>query len=483
MTITTSETLGDTSLPLCIDLDGTLIQTDSLLESCLRLLAKEPFMLLFLPLWLLFGKAGFKQRISQHVELSPESLPYNTSLLKFLTQQRLHNRRLILVTAANKKIAEAIGSHLNIFDEILASDETHNLSGNNKAKALTEKFGDKGFVYAGNASVDLNVWQHAAAAIVVNGSKALVNKARKITQIEKIFPPESKNALKTILKAIRVHQWAKNLLIFSALILSHQWFNNDSIQLSIFAFLSFSFAASSIYLINDLIDLEADRKHQTKKHRPLAAGTLSIQSAIFIIPVLLGLSYLFANLINSDFINVLTTYLIITSAYSLFLKPIALLDVITLTSLYTLRIIAGAIAINVPLSYWLLAFSMFIFLSLALVKRYSELKNLIQQGQTSSMSRGYHVDDLPAVSLFGISSGYISVLVLVFYTHDLQAGVLYTNPNWLWFVAVAVLYWISRMWLLTFRGQMNEDPVLFAIHDRNSYIVSLFVAVSLYLAL
>lgn len=201
------------------------------------------------------------------------------------------------------------------------------------------------------------------------------------------------------------------------------------------------------------------------------------------IPILLSLSYLFASFINLDFIMILTTYLIITSAYSLFLKPIALLDVITLTSLYTIRIIAGAVAINVPLSYWLLAFSMFIFLSLALVKRYSELRNLIQQGQTISISRGYHVDDLPAVSLFGIASGYISVLVLVFYTHDLQAGTLYSNPDWLWFVAVAVLYWISRIWLLTFRGQMNEDPVLFAIHDRTSYIVSLFVAVSLYLAL
>ena len=483
MTITNSETLGNTSLPLCVDLDGTLIQTDSLLESCLRLLAQKPFMLLLLPLWLLCGKAGFKQKVSQYVELSPESLPYNTNLLKFLTQQRLHNRHIILVTAANKKIAEAIASHLNIFDEILASDKTHNLSGKNKAKALIEKFGDKGFVYAGNASIDLKVWQHAAAAIVVNGSKTLANKAAEITHIEKTFPSEEKNSFKIILKAIRVHQWVKNILIFAALILSHNLFNSNSIQLSAFAFLSFSFAASSIYLMNDLIDLEADRKHQSKKYRPLAAGTLSIRSAVVMIPFLLGLSYLFANLVNFNFIIILTTYLLITSAYSLFLKPIVLIDVLTLTSLYTIRIIAGAIAVNVPLSYWLLAFSMFIFLSLALVKRYSELKNLISQGLTSSVSRGYHVDDLPAVSSFGITSGYISVLVLIFYTHDLQAGTLYSSPDWLWFVAVALLYWISRIWLLTFRGQMNEDPVLFAIHDRNSYIVSLFIVTSLYLAL
>ena len=483
MTTNVTETIGDTSLPLCVDLDGTLIQTDSLLESCLRLISQQPLMLLLMPFWLLCGKAGFKQKISQRVELSADSLPFNANLLKYLTQQRLHNRHLVLVTAANIKIANTIASHLNIFDEVMASDKAQNLSGKNKAQALVDKFGDKGFVYAGNANVDLDVWQYSAAAIVVNGSEALTIKAKKLTSVEKTFPVEEKNIFKVILKAIRMHQWAKNMLIFTALILSHNWFNNDSIQLSVLAFFSFCFAASSIYLINDLIDLEADRKHQTKRYRPLASGTLSIQSAIFMVPVLLSLSYLFASLINLDFLMILTTYLFLTTSYSLFLKPIALLDVITLTSLYTIRIIAGAIAIDVPLSYWLLAFSMFIFLSLALIKRYSELKNLILQGATNSLARGYHVDDLPAVSLFGISSGYISVLVLVLYTHDLQAGTLYSNPDWLWFVAITVLYWISRMWLLTFRGKMNEDPVLFAIHDRISYAVSFLVAASLYLAL
>lgn len=483
MTKTDLETIGDTSLPLCVDLDGTLIQTDSLLESCLRLIRQNPFMLIFLPFWLLSGKAGFKQKISQHVELAPESLPFNSGLLKFLTLQRLHNRHLVLVTAANKKIAEAISSHLNIFDEVIGSDETQNLSGKNKAQVLIDKFGNKGFVYAGNANVDLDIWQHAASAIVVNGSNNLVNKAKKITTVEEVFPKDKNNALKIFLRSIRVHQWTKNLLIFTALILSHSWFNGDLVQTSILAFLSFCFAASSIYLINDLVDLEDDRKHQTKKNRPLAAGTLSIKAALLIIPFLLSFSFLIASLINTDFVIILAVYLILTTAYSLILKPIALIDVITLTSLYTMRIIAGAIAIEVPLSYWLLAFSMFIFLSLALIKRYSELKNLIQQGETNAEVRGYHVDDLLAVSLFGICSGYISVLILVLYTHDLQADTLYSSPDLLWFVAIAVLYWISRMWLLTFRGKMNEDPVLFAIHDRNSYVISLIVATSLYLAL
>ena len=483
MTNFDSATLGNSSLPLCVDLDGTLINTDSLWESCLRLISQRPFLLFLLPLWLFTGKAGFKYKVSQHVVLNPSSLPFNTNLLKFLTHQRLSNRHIVLVTAANKGIADSIAQYLNIFDDVIASDETHNLSGSNKANVLIDRFGDKGFVYAGNANIDLKVWKHAAAAIVVNASNTLTEKASKLTEIEERFPAEDKLSLKLILKAIRVHQWAKNLLIFAALILSHNWFNLSALETVSYAFLSFSFAASAIYLINDLIDLEADRQHQTKRFRPLAAGTLSIQSAMMLIQVLLILSFVAAKQTNTEFTTILIAYLILTTAYSLVLKPIALIDVLTLTSLYTIRIVAGAVAINVPLSYWLLAFSMFIFLSLALIKRFSELKNLLEQGETKSVSRGYHVEDLPVVSLFGITSGYISVLILVFYIDDLHTGTLYAQPNWLWFVAISVLYWISRMWLIAFRGKMNEDPVSFAIRDRCSYAISVAIACSMYLAL
>lgn len=478
-----SATLSNISLPLCVDLDGTLINTDSLWESCLRLISQKPLFLLLLPFWLFSGKAGFKYKVSQHVALNPASLPFNTKLLKFLTHQRLSNRRIVLVTAANKDIADSVSQHLNIFDDVIASNETQNLSGRNKANVLVERFGEKGFVYAGNANIDLKVWKHAAAAIVVNGSDSLAKKAGKLTTLEKNIPSEQKLSMKVILKAIRVHQWSKNLLIFAALILSHSWHNLAALQTVSYAFLSFSFAASAIYLINDLIDLEADRQHQSKRFRPLAAGTLSIQLAILLIPILLILSFVIAYQTNTDFVITLIVYLVLTTAYSLVLKPVALIDVITLTSLYTIRIIAGGVVISIPLSYWLLAFSMFIFLSLALIKRFSELKNLVEQGETKSVSRGYHVEDLPVVSLFGITSGYISVLVLVFYIDDLHTNAIYTQPNWLWFVAISVLYWISRMWLIAFRGQMNEDPVSFAIRDRCSYAVSTAIAICMYLAI
>lgn len=483
MTNSVIDTISHNPLPLCVDLDGTLIQTDSLWESCLCLIGQHPFISLLMPFWLLLGKVGFKNKVSQYAELNPESLPFNVDILKYITHQKLQNRHLVLVTASTKKIADAIATHLKIFDEVIASDKNTNLSGENKAKVLVDKFGEKGFVYAGNANIDLNVWKHSAAAIVVNAPNALHQKAKEISPIENVFPNKNTVTAKTVLKAMRIHQWAKNLLIFVALILSHTWSNGDSLQASIIAFLSFSLAASSIYIINDLLDLESDRLHQTKKNRPLASGTLSIPFAILIVPILLSLSLGLATQVNIDFIIVLITYIVLTTAYSIFLKPIVLVDVITLTSLYTIRIIAGATAINAPLSDWLLAFSMFIFLSLALIKRFSELKNLIEQNKTSNISRGYHTDDLPAVSLFGICSGYISVLVLVLYTHDLQADELYKNADWLWIIAVLVLFWISRMWLLAYRGQMNEDPVLFAIKDRISYIISILTAITLFLAL
>lgn len=478
-----SESTSHISLPLCVDLDGTLLLTDSLWESCLRLVGQKPYLLLLFPFWLLLGKAKFKHAISQHIELDPESLIYNSELLKYLSSEKLKGRQLFLVTAASNKIAESIANYLKIFDGVLSSDNQRNLSGKNKAKSLVDMFGEKGFVYAGNAGIDLNVWKNSAAAIVVNAPDSLTEQAKKITAIEHTIPKHSSLSLKVLFKAIRVHQWAKNMLIFTALILSHSWGKEAAIQSAIFAFVSFSFAASTIYLLNDLIDLEADRNHPVKKHRPLASGALRLQWGVILIPLLLLVSIVLALQVNTEFFQVLIIYVLLTTAYSLFLKPVALLDVITLTSLYTLRIIAGTVAIGVPLSYWLLAFSMFIFLSLALIKRYSELYNLIQQGNKTVTTRGYHTDDLSAISLFGISSGYLSVMVLVLYIHDLQADAHYSQPDWLWFVAVAVLYWVSRMWLLTQRGQMNEDPVYYAINDRTSYLTSLVIVTSLFLAL
>lgn len=477
--------LNDTSqLPLAIDMDGTLVRSDTLWEACLKLTAERPWFVLLMPFWLFRGKAGFKQRLSEHVRLDPRSLPYNQPLLEYLQAEKQRGRPLWLVTASHQQTARAVADYIGLFDGVLASDASHNLSGSRKAASLVDKFGEQGFAYAANAKVDLKVWRKAAAAILVNAGNALVKRTRKITTVEKVFPtPTASDTVKTLIRAMRLHQWSKNALIFVPLILSHSWEQTPLVIGTLLAFLAFGCAASAIYLVNDLIDLEADRHHHHKRHRPFAAGLLPLSWGIAMIPVLLCIAFGIAVWVNTNFILVMLTYLVLTTSYSLFLKPIALLDVLALTSLYTLRIFAGAVAISVPLSYWLLAFSMFIFLSLALSKRFSELYNLKQDPEGKQTARGYHTEDLPMISLFGISSGYMSVLVMVLYIDDLQASSLYNQPAWLWPVAIAVLYWISRIWLLAHRGELHEDPVLFAIHDRISYIVALLVAISLFLAL
>ena len=437
-----------------------------------------------MPFWLLQGKAGFKARVSNHISLAVHTLVYQDELLDYLTQQKRNGRSLWLATATHRSIAEAVAAHLGIFDGVFASNAQFNLNGQHKAQALIEKFGDKGFVYAANAHVDLKVWRHAAAAIVVNADTALANAAAKLCEVESVIPaPKSQGLLFKLLRAMRIYQWVKNLLVFAALILSHSIGQPGLVLLSVLAFFSFSFAASCIYVINDLVDLDADRIHPLKRHRVFAAGILPLYWGAILVPLLLLASLTIAWYINPLFLAAVLAYVIVTTAYSFYLKRFALLDVFSLTSLYTLRIIAGALAISVAVSYWLLAFSMFIFLSLALAKRYMELYNLKQQTAGKQVTRGYHVDDLQVVGLFGISSGYLSVMVTVLYIHDLQADALYTHPVWLWAVALAILYWITRLWLLTYRGELHEDPVIFAINDRPSYVIMLICALALFMAL
>jgi len=472
-------------LPLAVDMDGTLVRGDTLWESCVSLVVHKPWLAFMLPLWLGKGKAGFKQEVARHVTLNPAALSYHPDVLSYLQQQKQQGRELWLVTAADRSVAECVAAHHGeLFDGIIASDGVNNLSGAGKAEALEKRFGEKGFVYAANAEVDLPVWRRAAAAVVVEANKGLLERAGQATRIEQVIASAGNpGLLRSIIRTIRLHQWLKNVLLFVPLLLSHSWGRLDLGFIVLLAFFAFCGTASAIYIINDLVDLEADRQHPQKRKRPLAAGNLPLYWGVILAPLLLLASFGLAIYIGSAFTYILLSYVVLTLAYSFGLKPIALLDVLTLTSLYTLRIIAGAMAINLSLSYWLLAFSMFIFLSLALSKRYSELHNLKQLDSGKRMARGYHTEDLPIILLFGTSSGYLSVLVTVLYINDLQASNLYSHPIWLWPVSMAVLYWISRIWLLAHRGELHEDPVLFAIHDPASYIVLLLAAASLIMAI
>lgn len=473
------------SLPLAVDMDGTLVCGDTLWEACVKLVARKPWFILVMPFWLFRGKAGFKQAVSQHIKLNPAGLAYHPGVLEYLHQQKQLGRTLWLVTAANREIADVIAAHHpGLFDGVMASDATQNLAGSNKAGALVERFGEQGFVYAANARVDLRVWQHAAAAVVVNAGNSLRTSVAKVTQLEHtIEEPYAHGLFNRILRAIRIHQWSKNLLVFVPLVMSHSWGRPEMVLTVLLAFIAFSCSASAIYIINDLVDLEVDRQHQQKRYRPFAAGSLSLYWGVVLAPLLLLAAFILASYINGMFVLSLLAYIVLTLSYSFLLKQFALLDVLALTTLYTLRIVAGAVAVNLTLSYWLLAFSMFLFFSLALSKRYSELHNLKQLGSAKQKARGYHVEDLPIIIIFGISSGYLAVLISVLYINNLQADALYNHPVWLWPVSLAVLYWISRIWLLAHRGELHEDPVLFAIHDRASYVLVVLVAISMFLAL
>lgn len=467
--------------PLCVDLDGTLVKTDTLIESFLALIKHNPFYAFLLPFWLLQGKAHLKWEIARRVTLDVTSLPYHPELLAFLSDEHQHGRHLILVTASDVKIARQIADHLGIFAEVMGSDGKTNLSGNNKLKAMEARFGDKGFDYAGNAEVDLKIWPHAREAILVNASRRLLSKARKITSVSHIFN-DKKMLLKMVIKALRIHQWAKNILIFVALIVAHKVNNPLSLFHSVLAFITFGLCASGVYLLNDMLDLDADRKHPRKKHRPFASGDLPLLYGFMLLPLLFIGGVALSLVLSFEFFLIIALYFILTTAYSFYFKKLVLIDVILLAGLYTIRIIAGAVAINAPTSQWLLAFSMFIFLSLALVKRFSELYTIRRSKEETSRGRGYFASDLEQLASFGVASGYIAVLVLALYIDSKEVVASYTYPHGLWLICPIFLYWISRVWLLAHRGQMHEDPILFAIKDKQSYILGFLVIIIMLLS-
>lgn len=462
-------------LPIIVDLDGTLIYTDMLHEMVLFLLKKKPWLIFFLPFWLLKGKAFLKQKIAQSTSFNPEALPYNTELLTWLTQQKAKGVSLVLCTATDQTIANSIANHLQIFDKVIASDGAVNLAGKNKANRLQKIFGNLSFDYAGNSKVDMQVWQHSQNCIVVNAKNSVLERAQKQFKVSKIIFAR-KNSFKHYIKAFRVHQWLKNLLLFVPVLAAHQIFNLDSFYKLLLAFLAFSLCASSVYIANDLLDLESDRLHPRKKLRPFASGVLPVWQGLVIAPVLFLMSLLTSSYVNPGFTTGLLVYFGITCIYSWQLKQIAIVDCIALALLYTLRIIAGALAIQNALSFWLLAFSVFLFLSLAFVKRYAELEVMILKGSTKVHGRAYFTTDAPLIQTMGVTAGYASVLVLALYLNSDMVQKLYATPEIIWAAVPVILFWISWIWLQAHHGKMHDDPVIFAIKDKVSLSAGLLFA-------
>jgi 4-hydroxybenzoate polyprenyltransferase len=469
------------SVPLCVDLDGTLIHSDLLLESFLLLIKRNPLYLFLVPLWLLGGKARLKAEIASRVQLNGAALPYAANFVDWLRAQKANGRQLWLVTASDARLAQPVAEHLGLFKGVLASDGQTNLSGSNKAQALVNRFGDKGFDYCGNAPVDLKVWAHSRAAVVVHGGKALEAQARQVGKVDATFAPPVVG-IKVVSKALRVHQWAKNALIFVPVAAGHLLTQGSTVGQALLAFVAFCLCASSVYLLNDMLDLESDRQHHSKSKRPFAAGSLSLLFGMAAAPLLLGVACAIAAVLPLRFMGVLLGYYIATLAYSFLLKRLVMIDVLALAGLYTIRIVAGAAATDIALSFWLLMFAIFIFLSLAIVKRYAELHAMREQGKTKASGRGYEVDDIHLLQSMGVASGYLSILVLALYVNSPDIARLYHQPKLVWLLVPVMLYWISRIWMETYRGRMHDDPLVYALKDRTSLLTGAAAAVVLWLA-
>lgn len=456
--------------PLCVDLDGTLVKTDTFAQALLLLIRTRPAALLSIPRWASNGLAAFKQRVAREVALDPAALPYHSKLLPFLKEEKGRGRELILATASDESVARRVADHLGIFSDVIASDGDINLKGARKRDVLVARFGENGFVYVGNSSDDLIVWESAAETIAVNPSRSV---RRALRGKEGTVFEDRPAPWKGWLKALRVHQWIKNVLVFLPMLLAHELSDPLLYGKAIIAFFAFSCAASAIYLFNDLFDLHADQHHPRKHNRPLAAGNVDLFSAAVASPILVLIALGLGSFLSASYGIVLLGYLLLTTLYSWRLKQMVLIDVITLSAFYAIRIFAGTAAYGVETSPWLIAFSVSIFLSLGVVKRYAELREAVREHpeKIRARGRGYHAWHLPWLVGLGVGSGVLSAAVLALYIHSDKVMQFYKTPALLWFLCPLVLYWIGRVWWLAARGELSDDPLDFAARDPQTWIL------------
>jgi 4-hydroxybenzoate polyprenyltransferase/phosphoserine phosphatase len=467
--------------PIVVDLDGTLIRTDLLAETTSRFMIEQPQRMFALVGWLAAGKSQLKGRLAAATQIDVSALPYNEDLLAWLRDQKAQGRTIVLATGSHRLLADRVADHLGLFDEVHATEGGTNLKSEAKRDALVGRYGEQGFEYVGDAWADMSIWRAASHAHVVSNSSRLIGRNRDNGNLGLTMASGRSSLWAALIVAMRPHQWMKNLLVFVPLLAAHRYDSMPSVLQSLVAFLAFGLAASSAYLLNDLVDVGDDRHHERKRHRPFAAGQVALMHGWIAWPALLAAAFLLAGYaLPWEFTACVMLYFTLTTAYSLRLKQTAVVDTVTLAVLYTLRIIAGAAAIAVPLSFWLLAFSMFLFLSLAFVKRYSELALTAAEAdpRESLRGRGWGRQDLQLVSTMGVAAGYIAVLVLALYIQDSRTAALYPQPQLIWLACPLLLYWISRAWLIAHRGRMHDDPVVFALKDRVSWTVgALFVGV------
>lgn len=460
--------------PLCIDLDGTLLKTDTLWETTIAHFKAHPWKSLLLPFWLLRGKAHLKKKLASGINLDCASLPYTTDLLDYLREAHSAGRELVLVSGCDSSVGIQIAQHLGLFSQVIASDGKTNVKGSTKARILNAHFGGRGFDYIGNERADFPVWAAARQRLVANAPTRISRRLAAMSETVREFAPQP-SRLPALLRALRCHQWSKNVLVFLPLIAGHAYFNAGAVGATLAMFVAWCLVASGIYVSNDLLDLEADRRHPTKRSRPFASGDLPLPFGFMLAPLLLLLGLGIGGAISPACLGALSLYAIASVAYSLHLKKRPLVDVFTLAFLFTIRVVGGGLASGCNVTNWLLAFTGFLFLGLAFLKRCSELTRIKALGRTHLGFRGYGVVDLLVLQMFGVASAFIAIVVLALYISSAVAQTHYTGPSALWAVGPCLLLWLCRLWLATARGEMDDDPILYSMKDWVSWLIGLFV--------
>jgi len=455
-------------LVLCVDLDGTLVRSDTLVDSLAS--GARNWRIWRALLSVFKSRAAFKRKVAELEPVDAASLPYNAALLEYLRAEKGRGRMLVLATAADAKTADAVAAHLGLFDAVVASDGVRNLKGARKADALAERFGERGFAYAGNDRSDLAVWRRSGGAVIVHAGRSLAAKAAKAAPVERHFP-HTGSRLRAVLKALRPYQWVKNFLVLVPVATAHA-LNDASAWISAgWTFAAFCSTASAIYIINDLSDLKADRLHARKRQRPFASGALSVPAGLTMTLILLIAGAFFAA--RSGAAAWVALYGVSSLSYSLFLKEFPLVDVFVLAGLYTLRVFAGGEATGHLVSLWLLGFSTFFFLSLALVKRVSEMMTMRSAGRVAR--RGYEAADVPVLQAMGVASAFTAIVILALFVQGEAIPMHYASPELLWLIVPLMLFWLCRIWLSTARGYMHDDPIIYAAKDWVSWLVSIAV--------
>jgi 4-hydroxybenzoate polyprenyltransferase len=459
-------------LPLAVDLDGSLVCCDLFVESLLRVFFSKPWKVPLVAVWLLKGRAYAKARLAKDFPPDPADLPYDGRLLDWLRAERAGGRTLVLATASDQYAARLVADHLGLFDRVFASNGQVNLKSAQKADLLAAAFPD-GFVYAGNAAADMAVWRRADAAVLINLSGDLLRRAEDTFEVERKFAPIGSTA-SSLIKAIRPQQWAKNVLVFLPMLVGQAWSNLAAWEGALGAFWALCFTASSVYLLNDAADIDADRRHLRKRFRPFASGALSPAVGLSVGVVLVGLGFALGTVVHV--VALLCIYLAATTLYSFWLKRVVLVDVFLLAGLYTIRVVIGGVASGIVVSDWLMAFCCFFFLSLALAKRVAEVDALEARGGGVLSRRGYFGSDGTILRMMGVGAGFVAALVLALYLQDSSNAARYREPFLLWVLPAVVLFWLCRLWLMADRGEMQEDPLVFAFGDKTSWAAALFIA-------